>query len=259
LANPIALPWLVTYVLTGVGVLASIRCALWTASNFVLWIAVGEELTVATPLGSHTFAWNGVQGIEFEIEHKTVPLVILPFELIVGQNCIAVITLGSGRVLRGRLNQDEAVVLHGLLCEYPRLDTHFVCALSSPRATMTTFVDAVMEDNLFYASKFLDLSQFDQQTADNIAEPCAMKLKEVIDSVWYIDYEEIPNDPDFVSPYILASGSDQEVDEELLPLMQAIKIAHDESSGFWRFDSETVSMIVNEFLHPKKENNASQQ
>jgi hypothetical protein len=244
-------PWLLTSLVTAAAVPAAICCALWTATNYVLWIEVGEAFTFATPLGAQTVPWKSLQGIEFEVEYKTVPLIVIPFELVVGQNCIAVITLENGRTLRGRITRDEALVLHELLSEYPMLDTHFVRALSSPRATMTTFVDAVMEDDLFYASKFLDLSRFEKQAADRIAAPCARKLKEVIDSVWYIDYEEVSDEPLTPSPYCLAASSEQEVDEDMLPLLQAIKISRDSLSGFWRFDSDTVDMIVNEFLNAR--------
>lgn len=165
---------------------------------------------------------------------------------------MATISLDGNRVLRGRINHDDAVILHNLLNKYPRLDTYFTRALSSPREAMRTFVDAVMDNDLMFASKFLDFSEFDEESARHLAEPCARKLKDVIDSVWYIDFDEIPDDPDSESPYILASGSDQEPDEDLLPVVQAIRISRDTSSGHWPFTSETVAMVVNEFLDASK-------
>lgn len=190
LADSASLPWLVTSLVTVAAIPISICCAYWAASNYIFWVEVGDDLKFATPLGSQSAAWDSVRGVEFETEYKTIPLVVLPLALVVGQSCIAVVTLGNGRVLRGRIDHHDAVIIHDMLSKYPRLDTHFVRALSSPRDTMTTFVDAVMEDDLYYASKFLDLSTFDEQTADTLAESCARKLKDVIDSVWYIDYEE---------------------------------------------------------------------
>lgn len=205
--------WLITSVVSVTGIPVAFCCVFWTASRYVVWVEIGESLTFATPIGSQSVSWDSVRGIEFETEYRSIPLVVLPFSLVVGQSCIAVLTLGSGRVLRGRTSHKDAIIIHGLLSQHPRLDTRFVRALSLPREAMTTFVDAVMEDDILYASKFLDLSRLDEKSAATLAEPCARKLKELIDSVWYIDYDEIPDDPESSSPYILASGSDQEVDE----------------------------------------------
>ena len=227
LADPTAAPWPATGLITAVGIPIAIACAIWTASQYVLWVEIGERLTFATPLRSHLIPWDAVRGIDFEAETKKLSLVVLPLAVVIARNCIAVITLDGGRELRGRLHRDDALVLEQLLRRYPKLDTRFVRALSSPRTTMKTFVDAVMEDDLWHASKFLDLSKYEERRADRLGADCAIRLKELIDRVWFIDYEEIPDDPDTPSPYVLASGSDQEVDEQLLPLLHAIKISRD--------------------------------
>ena len=81
-------------------------------------------------------------------------------------------------------------------------------------------------------------------------------LKELIDRLWFIDYEKIPDDPDCPSPYVLAEGSDQEVEEDMLPFVQRIKISHDDASGYWRFDADTVDMIVTRFIESKETDEA---
>ncbi len=236
---------------TVVGVPAALAAGYYGATQFVLWVEIGDHLTFASLVGSQSVAWDDVEGIEFLADERSIALPLIPLELVVGLKLIVVIALSNGRQLSGYVTQSDVEALARLLADQPRLDTHCLQALLTPRSTMKTFVDAVMEDDMFYASKFLDLSKVPQQHATDLAESAAYILKEVIDSIWFIDYEEIPDEPQSPSPYVVGEGTDQQVDPDKLALLQRITMFREPHSGYWRFHPDTVAMIVNEFLQPK--------
>jgi hypothetical protein len=251
LSAPGRLPWSSTLLATVVGVPAALAAGYYAATQYVLWVEIGDDLTFASLVGSQSVAWDDVEGIEFLADERAIALPLIPLELVVGLKLIVVITLNSGRQLSGYVNRSDIEALARLLADQPRLDTHCLQALCSPRSTMKTFVDAIMEDDMFYASKFLDLSKVPQQHATDIAQSAACTLKEVIDSIWFIDYEEIPDDPQSPSPYAVGMGTDQQVDAEKLALLQRIRMFREPLSGYWRFHPDTVAMIVNDFLQPR--------
>lgn len=244
------LPWSTTFLATVVGVPVALTAAYYGATQYVLWVEIGEDLTFASLVGSQSVAWDDVEGIELLADERTIALPVVPLELVVGLKWIAAISLRSGRQLSGYVNHSDIEAIARLFVDQPRLNIHCLQALLTPRSMMKTFVDAVMEGNMYFVSKFLDLSSVPEPRAE-IAPIVAQTLKEVIDSIWYIDYEEIPDDPQAPSPYHVGTGTDQEVDADMLPLLHRIKIFREPRSGYWKFHPDTVAMIVDGFLRPK--------
>ncbi len=101
--------------------------------------------------------------------------------------------------------------------------------LSSPRATMRSFLTEFHAGNYEAAAETLDLSGA-QFTADERRQLVTW-LKEVIDRMAFVDYTEIPAQGD-AEPYRFPPDAEQ----------QPIVIAPD-ADGQWKFTAETVAQI----------------
>ncbi len=110
-------------------------------------------------------------------------------------------------------------------------------AYATPRATLRTFLTAVSEAGrgktvrIRDAVRALDLSGLPKNIGAQKDQELALVLKDVIDRVRFIRYEEIPNDPKG-PPWVLW--------EE--PGLGRIVVARG-TDGWWRFTDETVAHI----------------
>ncbi|NIL96954.1 MAG: mechanosensitive ion channel [Planctomycetales bacterium] len=111
----------------------------------------------------------------------------------------------------------------------------------SPRATLITFLGAYKNGaDRSDAIACLDLSQLPPDVRTAAGDTYAMKLKGLLDRMWYVQYEDVSNDPDAdefrLSEYAIElKGADQD---------DAARIVIDrDQAGLWRFTSETVNAI----------------
>ncbi|MEK6247900.1 MAG: hypothetical protein N2C12_06955, partial [Planctomycetales bacterium] len=73
--------------------------------------------------------------------------------------------------------------------------------LSSPRETLKTFLRAFGKDgNLADATAALNLSGMPANVRKINGPTEARRLKEIIDRMWYVNYDDIPNDPSSTKP-----------------------------------------------------------
>ena len=114
--------------------------------------------------------------------------------------------------------------------------------LASPRDTIRTFLRAFKPAaNRQAAVECLDLSGVNQNVRGVAGPTYAMKLKGLMDRMWYVNYDEVPDDPNGSQPFRLdeaataLSGRDAEDAARLV-------IAKD-ASGVWLFTSNTVSAL----------------
>lgn len=109
--------------------------------------------------------------------------------------------------------------------------------LSSPRATMRTFLEAFDPEKrdpevepLEQAARCLDLSELREDLRTRQGKELAASLKEVIDRTAYIEFDRIPDDPD-AEPW-------------RLPVEGTAKIViGPDGNGIWRFTAATVAAI----------------
>jgi len=103
---------------------------------------------------------------------------------------------------------------------------------ASPRATLTTFLEAFYEDpaDLDRAAGCLDLGVLPSEIRGIKGRELAAELKNVLDRTVYIDLEEVPDAADG-SPYIVMRGAEGEVALER------------SFSGEWLFSAPTVASL----------------
>ena len=130
----------------------------------------------------------------------------------------------------------------------PKVDPALAAKLESPQATIRTFLQA---KNLDDAAECLDLSHL---TATSEAKKTkgpnlASQLKNIIDHLVFVQYEQISDDPDFKTTYNLAA---QPIDDwEKREHASNIEITRSED-GLWRFSSETVDRLDDLYEQTRK-------
>jgi MscS family membrane protein len=112
--------------------------------------------------------------------------------------------------------------------------------LASPRDTFRTFLGAFKEDgNLGDAVACLEPSAADKVNLDQ----AAYDVKELLDTIAYVRYEHLPDDPDYglsysLSEYLRAAGvtatAEQQRDAERIVLVRG-------DDDLWRFSEPTVT------------------
>lgn len=114
--------------------------------------------------------------------------------------------------------------------------------LASPRQTFKTFFGAFKEGgNPKNAALALNLSKTPSNVRSTVGVHDAFLLKEVIDRMVYVQYYQVPDDPESKTPFRLSQiatklkGADED-DASL------IEIAPDKD-GYWRFTADTVAAI----------------
>jgi MscS family membrane protein len=118
------------------------------------------------------------------------------------------------------------------------VDAELQVKLASPRAAMRTFLRAPAKE----AAVCLDLSDVGGSLAAKAkGEEYAFKLKAVIDRMWLVDYDAIPDDPSNTTPYVLADSTKHLTGEDLADARKIV-IAPD-AQGLWRFTPGTVRSI----------------
>ncbi len=113
------------------------------------------------------------------------------------------------------------------------LETPAVAAkYASPRATLTTFLEAFYEEpaDLGRAADCLDLGDLPSEIRGIKGRELAAELKNVLDRTVYVDLEEVPDAAEG-SPYIVLRGAEGEV-----ALARSI-------SGQWLFSAATVASL----------------
>ena len=103
---------------------------------------------------------------------------------------------------------------------------------ASPRATLTTFLEAFYEDpaDLDRAAGCLDLGVLPSEIRGIKGRELAAELKNVLDRTVYVDLEEVPDATDG-SPYIVLRGSEGEV------------VLERSFSGEWLFNAPTIASL----------------
>ena len=150
----------------------------------------------------------------------------------------------------------RVVLLAGLLCclllathaiadesDQVVVDAELVELLASPQATVRTVITSINENNKAMAAKCLDLSDIRDFIAANKGQHLAPLLKEIIDRMQRVRYEDIPANPRTQSPYAfgknhLASNLDgrDASDAALIVLERG-------DDKLWRFSRSTVAVI----------------
>lgn len=109
----------------------------------------------------------------------------------------------------------------------------------SARATMQTFLDSAVAASkeskaslLDAAAACLDLTEIPPGARERTGRDLAIKLKEVIDRIRYVNYKEVPDDPDG-APWVFHSE----------PAIAAEIVVAKAESGEWLFTKETVARI----------------
>jgi MscS family membrane protein len=128
----------------------------------------------------------------------------------------------------------------------PTVDAEIRTALSSPYATIKTFLVATNEDRLEDAAQCLDLSKL-TATAEALKtkeQELAYKLKEILDKLVRIEVEGYPSAAEADEAYALSDI--QSFDEADQGIAEQIVIAQSKD-GLWRFTPNTVLAI--EKLH----------
>jgi MscS family membrane protein len=128
----------------------------------------------------------------------------------------------------------------------PNVDAELKRALSSPHATMSTFLVASNEDRLKDAAECLDLSKLTatEEALKTKEQELAYKLKEILDKLVRIEVDEYPSAAEADATYALSDIQPfDEVDEKIA---EQIVIAQS-TDGLWRFTPNTVLAI--EKLH----------
>jgi MscS family membrane protein len=123
----------------------------------------------------------------------------------------------------------------------PELDRALLEKLASPRATLMTFMGAYQNgSDRRDALECLDLSHLPDDVRKAAGSTYALKLKGLLDRMWYVQYEDVSDDPD---------ADDLRLNEYAIELEGAdrddaarIVIARD-PAGLWRFTSDTVRAI----------------
>ena len=122
------------------------------------------------------------------------------------------------------------------------IDPSLKVKLSSPRETLKTFFSAFKPGgNPKNAALTLNLSEVPLNIRSTVGIHDAFQLKEVIDRMVYVQYYQVPDDPESKTPFRLSqittkfTGAD--ADDAAL-----IEIAPDKN-GYWRFTEDTVSVI----------------
>ncbi len=116
-------------------------------------------------------------------------------------------------------------------------------AFRTPRATMRTFIEAMVEGDKNTARECLDLSSIPEASRGEVGTDKAEKLKFVVDRIAMVVFVDIPDQPDG-DPYSWY------VDEQ-----GRIELARQESGdkkGYWLFNKATVNSISS--LFKAKEN-----
>lgn len=142
----------------------------------------------------------------------------------------------------GRMSAVVLILIGGTTATAQSIDPKV--DLATPRATMRTFLDAVDEDRLKDAAKCLDLSGSDEKEAESRGPESARKLKDVLDRMWHVRYERIPDQADFGQPYNLAFQVEGLSAEDTADATKIV-LARSKEDGLWRFSSETVTAIDN--------------
>ncbi len=124
----------------------------------------------------------------------------------------------------------------------PAVDPGLAEKLRSPANTMETFITAVNDDRLEEAALCLDLAEvtITEQAKQLKSREYAYRLKEVIDRMVRVDYDEVTarQDPDlFRLNYIVSGMEDKDLTDAGL-----IRIGRGRD-GLWRFTAETVGVI----------------
>ena len=117
--------------------------------------------------------------------------------------------------------------------------------LSSPRATMELFLEAMEEGDLEQASLCLDLSELDQATADVKGKTYAEKLYGVLTALWDQRTWKISANSDYDPPFQLSEILTDYLEPKEWADARAIQIIPDRN-GIWRFSKSTLTAVEDE-------------
>ncbi len=237
------LPWNEAYPVILVGGVVATGLLIWLALQIVWWVEIGPDLCYATTFGTHSIPWQEVAGIQFEIENQGMKLPIVPIKVVTNQRCHAIIILKNQRVLRGIVNGSEALLLQELMQQKPTLDTNLKHELSSPRSTMMMFVDSLDEGFVEKATRCIDFSLVPELESARAME-CALNLKERLDEVWFISFDDMPDDPLTPSPYIIGSDDDHQTESDQRRRENTIEMTRDSATEMWRFSAQTALWVL---------------
>ena len=124
------------------------------------------------------------------------------------------------------------------------IDPEQLKMLASPRATIQSLIAHINQDDKTKAAQCLDLSNRSTVDAESHGDVLAYRIKATIDRIRWIDFEEIPKDPETDSPYQLGETllsnyleSSQDLEDASLIFLTR------NQDGLWQFSQSTVNAI----------------
>ncbi len=117
-------------------------------------------------------------------------------------------------------------------------------ALASPRAVVQGFLETINGGDATQAATYLDLSHLPKPVASAKGADYATQLKGVLDRIWRIDLNTIPDNPDTSSPFRLgeALGKQAELTNDRMDDAARIQLVR-AADGNWRFARDTVDAV----------------
>ena len=122
----------------------------------------------------------------------------------------------------------------------PSVDPKLAAQLANPQATLRTFLQAVNAKDEKLAASCLDLSGI-LAPDSGLGWEYSVRLKNVIDRMWRVDYDLVPDDPE-LGGYTLADSTGEDLIGEDAGDASKIELTQGED-GLWRFSPETLASI----------------
>ena len=233
------------YVIVGVlvaGVFSTVR----VFRSHILGLEIDEELNVKTLFGTEVFFFSQVAGMRTGLLTSQTAGILSPLRKAKPLGVLLVVELNSGRELLCTIAPTDVDLVTGFLEQHKGLDLASVESLSTPRALVKEFSDAVVEERLGGAQRFFAHQlEADEDIHDTVvmAAEYAVALKQIIDENWFLDFAEISDKAEEASPYCLLQESDAEISASSREIMIQVVLRNDEGAGVWRFGRETTELI----------------
>jgi len=135
----------------------------------------------------------------------------------------------------------------------PEVNPELARRLATPRRTLETLINCVNQSDLDTAAQTLRLGDaIVGEARERKGRSLAARLKTVIDRMWDVDFDTLPNNPDQSEPFVFGehlltvSGDSQVGGKRLegkdLQAAHRIVISRD-ADGLWRFTNKTVDSV----------------